>query len=175
MRVVRAGWDDPLDVSFSQTRSDRRWNTIDFPTLYCCCSVQVARAITRDLLGIGSVLVADLQPAYRPALVDIKWQGRVADITSLEGLKAAGFEATYPEGVEISETQRRAVVWIDAELEGVVCRSASLHRLGFSDWLGSHEPWGELAIFVSSSSMAPELINRRVDLDWLHPSLDAPR
>lgn len=173
-RVVRAGWQEPLDASFSQSKPDRRWNTQRFPALYCCCSVRVARAVARDLLGLGAILLGDLQPEYRPRLLEIHWHGTVADVTSPAGVQAAGFTATYPMGVEKSETQRKGAEWFAAGLEGVVCRSASLARLGQSRWTSGHEPWGELAIFVSKCEEEPQLVRHRDETDWLD-SQDLPR
>ncbi len=166
-RVVRAEWQEPLDATFSQSKPDRRWNTQHFPALYCCCSLPVARAITRDIFNLGAILPSDLQPEYRPRLVEIKWQGRVADVASPAGVEAAGFPTAYPEDVETETTQRKGSEWFARGLEGVVCRSASLFRLGASRWNGSHEPWGELAIFVSNSEEEPRLIGHRDELDWL--------
>ena len=60
-RVVRAGWEDPLDASFSRWWPDRRWNIADFAALYCCCSEAVARAVAQDVLRVASVLLEDLQ------------------------------------------------------------------------------------------------------------------
>ncbi len=172
-RVVRAGWRDPLAVAFSQRAVSNRWNTPEFPALYCCCSDRVARAVTRDILRIAGVEVDDLQPAYRPRLVEIGWQGEVVDIASAEGISAAGFPAAYPEGTTKVETRRRASAWHDEGNEGVLCRSASLWRLGFADWTGSHPRWAELAIFVENCRRQPEKTGQRDDLAWLSPARGA--
>jgi len=65
-RVVRRGWSDPLDASFSQRRPDRRWNTQDFPALYCCCSVRVARAVALDIFRVAGLELEDLHPPPSP-------------------------------------------------------------------------------------------------------------
>lgn len=167
-RVVRAGWIDPLDASFSRRTPDRRWNDAAFPALYCCCSEAVARAVARDVLRYAGLRLDELQPAARPELAEIAWQGRVADVTTPEGIEAAGFPPEYPRHLSRHETRRRAARWHGAGgVEGVVCRSASLARLGFERWLGAHDGWSELAIFADRAGRRPRLLHRRSDLDWL--------
>ena len=168
-RVVRAGWADPLDASFSRKAPDRRWNTAEFAALYCCGSVEVARAITRDLLGISGLEVDDLQPAYRPRLVELAWTGEVVDIATAEGVAAAGFPPEYPDGVGKDATRRAATAWHRQGREGVVCRSASLWRLGLRSWAGSHLAWSELALFVERCRSRPVELGRRDDRGWLLP------
>ncbi len=169
-RVVRAGWSDPLDATFSQTARDRRWNTVDFPALYCCRSLEVARAVTRDLLGFAGVELADLQPAFRPRLVEISWSGEVVDVATASGVAAAGFPASYPEGVDRSATRRAAILWHRQGREGVASRSASLLRLGGSGgmtWSGPSERWSEVALFVENCRTPPVLLGHRDDARWL--------
>lgn len=166
-RVVRAGWVDPLDASFSRQRPDNRWNTPEFPALYCACSELVARAVVLDVFRLAGVELADLQAAACPQLVEVAWQGRVVDMISPDGIAAAGFPAAYPAGVLKETTRRQALVWHSAGAEGIVCRNASLYRQGLRQWLGPHERWGELAIFRANSGTAPALRRRREDLDWL--------
>lgn len=166
-RVVRAGWVDPLDASYSQSRPDNRWNTREFPALYCACSELVARAVTLDVFRLAGVEPGDLQAAARPQLVEIGWQGRVVDMISPEGIAAGGFPETYPADVAKAATRRQASVWHGAGAAGIVCRSASVYRQGLRQWLGAHERWGELAIFPVNSGTAPVLRRRREDLDWL--------
>ncbi len=166
-RVVRAQWPDPLDSSYSQQRSDNRWNTPAFGALYTCCSEMVARAVALDVFRLHAVMLEDLHPLVRPELAEIAWQGEVVDIASAEGVAGAGFPATYPEGVSRTETQRSASAWHEAGREGVVCRSASVARLGISGWQGGHEAWGEAAVFVHNARMRPRLIRRRSDGRWL--------
>jgi hypothetical protein len=166
-RVVRAGWADPLDASYSLTAPDRRWNTPLFPALYCCCSHAVARGITRDLLKLTGVEVEDLQPSYRPRLVELSWKGDAVDVATAEGVAAAGFPADYPSGVSKGLSRASASDWHDGGDEGVVCRSASLWRLGFSDWTGPHTRWSELTIFVENCATPPTRRFHRDDLRWL--------
>ncbi len=168
-RVVRAGWADPLDPGFSQRRPDRRWNTAAFPALYCCCSPRVARAVARDLFRFAGVELEELAPAFRPRLVELAWWGRVVDVASARGVAAAGLPTSYPRGVEKEATRERAVEWHRAGAQGVVCRSASLARLGLAVWRGGHEPWSELAIYVENSDNRPRLLGDRADLDGLEP------
>lgn len=165
-RVIRANWRDPLDASYSQTRTDRRWNTADFPALYACCSERVAAAVARDVFRVGALALEDLRGG-RPQLAEVGWSGEVVDVASVEGVEAAGFPANYPEGVTKETTQRAAAQWESERREGVVCRSASLWRGGYRYWAGSHEPWGELAIFARRAQAAPSLLRQRTDLDWL--------
>ncbi|HEV7519020.1 MAG TPA: RES domain-containing protein [Thermoanaerobaculia bacterium] len=168
-RVVRAGWSDPLEATWSQTARDRRWNTIDFPALYCCLSLDVARAITRDLLGLAGVELDDLQPAYRPRLVEIGWSGELVDVATAPGVAAAGFPGSYPEGVHRSDTRRAALRWYRQEREGVACRSASLHRLGLAKWTGAPERWSEAALFVDHCRTPPVRLGHHDDGGWLQP------
>lgn len=167
-RVTRAGWADPLDATFSQKRDTNRWNTAEFPALYCCCSIAVARAVTRDLYVDAAIDLEDLQPAARPTLSEIEWRGKVVDVASSEGLQAAGLPRSNPAELEVRLTQPLAAVWHSARVEGVLCRSASLARLGFVDFSGDHQRWGELAIFVANSA-PPSLASRLAGQDWLLP------
>lgn len=160
-RVGRADWTDPLDASWSLRQTLNRWNTQEFPTLYCCCSERVARAVVTDRLRRGGLVLEDLLPSARPVLFEIEWSGQVADMASREGIVANGFPEDYPEGVEIRRCQEAARRWHVEGLEGVVCRSASLWRLGFRRWQGDHRDWGEVAIFVEKSRERPRLIRKR--------------
>jgi hypothetical protein len=167
-RVVRKGWKDPLDVSYSQKAPDNRWNTPDFPTLYCCCSTKTAQAVAEDLfIGTFRVQLIDLLPSVVPNLVEIGWSGRVVDVASAEGVGGAGLDSSYPDRSTKEQTRQLATEWHSGGAQGVVCRSASLAQKGFSDWSGSHEQWSELAIFVRNCIEPPILVKRRPDLDWL--------
>ncbi len=165
-RVLRAGHTNPLDASHSRFRPGR-WNTRDFAALYSCCSEFSARAVARDRLRLAAVEVEELQPGARPQLCEIAWSGHVVDVASAEGVEAAGFASSYPQGVTHAETRPRAVEWFGRRREGVLCRGASLSRLGFSDWSGDHERWGELAVFVEATATEATLLRTRNDLDWL--------
>src|SRR5947199_180585 len=111
-RVVRRGWAEALDARFSQRRDvDNRWNTPEFPALYCCCSEAVARAIVRDILRITGADIADLQEPYQPQLVEIGWTGEVADMITGEGIASAGFPADYPAHTEHADTRDTAARW----------------------------------------------------------------
>jgi hypothetical protein len=123
--------------------------------------------VARDRLRLAAVEVEDLQPAARPQLSELEWSGRVVDVDSADGIEAAGFAPGYPQGVPHEETQPRAQEWFGRRREGIVCRGASLSRLGFSDWSGPHERWGELAVFVDTAARAVTLRRTRSDLDWL--------
>jgi len=169
-RVVRAGWSDPLDASYSQRRPENRWNTAEFPALYCCCSERVARAVTLDVLRLAGIEAGDLRPAWRPQLVEIAWRGAVADMITPEGIRGAGFPAGYPASVSKGATRKAAAKWHAAGINGVVCRSASVFRQGMREWAGTHERWGELAIFARKAAVAPVLMRRREDGDWLRLS-----
>lgn len=174
-RVIRTSWGDSLDTSFSTTGENRRWNTPEFPALYCCCSEAVARAVALDLFRLNSVQVDDLQPGYRPQLAEINWSGeRLADVASQDGVEAAGFPPGYPGGIDKAQTREAAKKWHASQIEGVVCRSASLWRTGFAQWEGDHEKWGEVAIFVENAKTIPKLKHRRTALDWLQAVPRAP-
>ena len=159
-RVVRAGWLDALDVSFSKAKTDNRWNTENFAALYCCCSGQVANAVAEDILNYAGVDRSDLQPEYRPQLVSIGWSGNVVDVVTADGVSTAGFPPGYPVGIDKSQTRKLAEEWFAASADGVVCRSASMQRKGFSNWTGSHENWSEVAIFVDNATAKPVQISR---------------
>ncbi len=163
-RVIRKNWGDPLDASFSQNNTDNRWNTRDFPALYCCCSEQVAVAVAEDVFANAGVNLSDLQPEYRPQVARISWTGDVVDIITAKGIEGVGLPIGYPVGVDKSQTRNLAEQWVKNGSEGVVCRSASMLKKGFSNWNGNHEPWGELAVFVSKAKTRPSLMSRH-DLD----------
>jgi RES domain-containing protein len=165
-RVVRRSWVDLLDASYSQSRRDNRWNTSEFPALYCCCSEWVARAVALDVFRLAGIVLEDLQPAYRPQLVEVSWTGRVADVASAGGVAAAGLPPDYPADVNKEHTRGFAVTCHQAGAEGIMCRSASLAKMGFSAWEGPHERWGELAIFTRNCKRPPRLARRREDLEW---------
>ena len=167
--MVRASWVDPLDVSFSQSSPDNRWNTNKFPALYCCCSEQVAVAVAEDILGFAAVDLSDLQPEFLPQKAEISWSGKIVDVISDEGLKTIGFPSDYPKNVEKSQTQSLAEAWFANQVEGVVCRSVSLMKKGFTNWKGGHEPWSELAVYSSKAKSTPKLLSRSV-LKFAPPS-----
>jgi len=166
-RVVRRGWGNPLDASFSRRHGNRRWNTAAFPALYCCCSERVARAVVRDLFRAVGVEMDEIQPEYQPQLADITWSGRVVDVSTPEGVTAAGLAGDYPRDVLGEQTREAAARWHSSGAEGVVCRSASMSRAGLVRWTGPHEAWSELVIFVDNAARKPELLRRREDEDWL--------
>ena len=167
-RVVRRGCTDPLDISHSKRRlGDYRWNSGEFGALYCCCSEWVARAVALDRLRLAGLDMTDLQTPARPQLVEISWSGRVVDVSSNEGVAAAGFPASYPEGVRKEQTRRAAAQWRATGAGGVVFRSAALQRRGFSHWSGAHQRWSETAIFLGNGESPPTLIRRRDDSAWL--------
>jgi len=160
-RVIRVNWEDPLDTSFSQNSSDNRWNSKNFAALYCCCSEPVAVAVAEDVFAYAGVDLSDLQPEYRPQVAEISWSGNVVDVISEEGIEAIGFPLRYPADIRKSQTRDLAVEWFRDGSEGVVCRSASMMKKGFSEWRGQHELWSELAVFVTNTKTSPRLISRR--------------
>jgi RES domain-containing protein len=173
-RVVRQGWQHPIDASYSQRKSNNRWNTREFPALYACCSVRVARAVALDRLRFASVVVEDLPTDQRPILAEIAWSGHTVDMTSKAGVAAAGFSDQYPKETSKESTRNAATKWHAAGLEGVVCRSASMERLGESAWNGPHQHWSECAIFPRNSKLQPRLLRRRMDTGWIFPMLVQP-
>jgi len=166
-RVVRAGWRDPLDASFSQMRPDNRWNTAEFPALYCCCSEAVARAVVLDVFHFAGVEMGDLKAGARPQLIEIGWRGEAVDMISPEGIAAAGFPHSYPRGVSKDATRVAAARWNSDGRSAIVCRSASLSRQGLDVWEGAHERWGELAIFGLKVLELSWVLKRRRSLSWL--------
>lgn len=170
-RVARAGWADPLDTSFSQRKSNR-WNVEGgHRVLYTCCSVAVAQCIVRDIFAFGALAMEDLRLEYRPVLAELRWRGLVVDLTSPEGLEAAGFPISYPEGIEHRHTQPFSEAWFILGAEGIVCRSASVFRLQHEGWRGRHETWSELAIFVDNAIEKPRLIKTYTEPGWLGDSV----
>jgi RES domain-containing protein len=167
-RVVRRSWVNPIDTSFSQRPgTNNRWNTTDFPALYCCCSEAVARSIVRDIFRITGSSLADLLETAYPQLVEIQWEGEPVDMTGESAILLAGFSPKYPNGVDHSQTQSVAISWHSARASGVLCRSASMAHLGFTGWSGDHAAWSELAIYTENCPTGPIVLNRRDDLDWL--------
>jgi RES domain-containing protein len=142
-----------------------------FPALYCCCSLPVAIAIARLKLRRSGLELANLSPNVLPAVSEILWRGDVADVTSIDGVKDAGFPADYPATTPIAETQAAAARWQAEGCEGVVCRSDALWRQGESAWAGSHEPWGEVAVFVRNAANQPIQGHRYTDVRWLEAHL----
>lgn len=169
---MQQGWGDPTDSSYSQTVDDNRWNTRAFPALYCCCSRRVARGVVQERFG-NDIVLEDLNPEVMPDLAQITWTGEVVDVASPKGSRANGFSRRYPEGATIADCQRAAASWHGDGLEGVLCRSASLHRLGAeSKWASDHQAWGEVAIFTDISRTKPMEVGRHAGPEWLAPSLD---
>ena len=166
-RVVRQSWSNPLDATFSQrSTADNRWNTEDFPALYCCCSEQVAAAVAQDILEYAGVEISDLDPSMQPRLVEISWSGRLVDMATAQGVRAAEFPHTYPRAVDKRQTRAAARQWNTQGVCGVVCRSASLSWRGVTTWSGNHERWAETALFVQNCAR-PTLVKTRDDLGWL--------
>jgi RES domain-containing protein len=167
-RVVRRGWPDPIDTAFSQSpKVDNRWNTVDFPALYCCCSEAVASAIVKDIFRITGATLADLLETAYPQLIEIQWQGEPVDMIAESAIVLAGFSPDYPDGANHSKTQIVAISWHAFGASGVLCRSASMARLGFNGWSGDHAAWSELAIYTENCATKPNVLNRRNDLGWL--------
>ena len=112
-RVIRRAWVDPLDTAYSQRASaGNRWNSPDFPALYCSCSERVARAVTRDVFRLAGIELADLQDAMLPQLVEVAWDGEVIDVASPQGVAAAGFPPDYPDGIDKTQTRATAKIWL---------------------------------------------------------------
>lgn len=167
-RVVRRDWSDPLDATFSRSVSDNRWNTPAFPALYCCCSEPVARAVATERLQRLSLSLEDLAPDAYPQLVELDWGGTLVDVASSAGLVANGFPPTFPQDTPVGHCQQAAAEWHAQGHQGILCRSASLCRLGWeARWAGDHRPWGETVIFPRQGTRKPRLIRRRDDLAWL--------
>lgn len=166
-RVVRRGWADPLDTSFSRLAPDRRWNSASFEALYCCGSEAVARAVTLDLFRFAGIVAEDLQEAARPQLAEIEWRGELVDVYSAEGVEAGGFPPEYPSGAGKDQTRAAAERWRRARREGVMCRSASLARMGQTAWPEPAEPRCEVALWPGAWVRKPKLIARREGEEWL--------
>ena len=79
----------------------------------------------------------------------------------------AGFDRNYPEGARREQTRRLAREWHATGAQGVVYRSASLERRGFSYWAWAHHRWSEVAIFVANRAREPVVVRRRADRAWL--------
>ena len=173
-RVVRAGWRQPLDASFSRRATDNRWNTSSFAALYCCGGLLVARAVARDILRLAGVEIEDLLPDWRPRLVEVGWRGALVDVATPDGIAAIGYPSSYPADVSKQVTRQDAERWHHDGEEGVACRSASLWRMGFFDWIGAWPRWSEIVVFVESCRTRPSLLGTRDDLDWLAPGSGVP-
>ncbi len=175
-RVGRRSWRDPLDTSYSWRQPANRWNTTEFPALYCCCSEGVARAVALDNLRRGGMLLEDLQPPARPVVWEIDWAGVVVDMASSPGIATNGFPPEYPAGVEIGRCRDAATIWHDAGHHGIVCRSAAMLRLGLNAWTGDHRRWGELVVYPANLNRrhgaVPKLRRIRADDSWLRKPWD---
>jgi hypothetical protein len=88
-------------------------------------------------------------------------------MASPEGLLECGFPLFYPDTVGHAQTQPFAAAWHLLGAEAVLCRSASVWRLEHRGWMGPHEEWSELAIFVDNVKVAPTLGRRWDRSDWL--------
>ncbi|MGH9721148.1 MAG: hypothetical protein ACRD8O_13115, partial [Bryobacteraceae bacterium] len=110
---------------------------------------------------------SDLQPAVRPQLIELSWSGEVVDAASPGGLADAGLPRDYPAGVSKETTRRAAHRWHAAGRSGVVCRSASVNRMGVAAWNEPHQKWSEVAIFVANCDPPPRLVSRRSGANWL--------
>lgn len=166
-RVVRRGWANPLDTSFSRTAADQRWNSEGFEALYCCGSEPVARAVTLDVFRMAGVVLADLRTEARPQLVEIGWSGPVVDVSTGPGVLSAGFLSGYPASVPKNRTRAAAKRWHSRRAEGVCCRSASLGRMGKTSWKGDHRAWCELALWPGNWVHAAQLLRRPSSDRWL--------
>jgi len=166
-RVVRRGA-GPLETAGRRQRVlDHPFSHPEDPTLYCCCSEWVARAVTLERFRVAGLDVSDLQPGARPQLVELSWSGQVVDLASEDGVAAAGFPPDFPEGVRPEQTRRAAGEWRSAGAAGVVYRSGALRKRGFKSWEGSHKRWSELAVFLDRCGEPPKLLRLREDQDWL--------
>jgi hypothetical protein len=89
------------------------------------------------------------------------------DLVTPQGIVANSFPDTYPADLDIHFCQRVASLWHAKGLDGLVCRSASLWRLGMRKWQGDHRAWGEIVIFVKNSRRKPKRKGWRKDQGWL--------
>jgi transcriptional regulator with XRE-family HTH domain len=175
-RVVRRGWPDAADTRFSQLsdvnidgirRAFRRFIAVaprlwPVPSFGIFCLMEASRRF-------AGVDLTDLQETAQPQLVEINRSGEPIDMVSEAAIAVAGFSRDYPIGSRHSETQRIATKWHKDGGVGVLCRSASLARLGYTDWTGDHAPWSELAIYTDNSTIRPSVMKRRDDLTWFIP------
>lgn len=165
-RVLPQDAIDFLDDSYSRHK-DNRWNTADFPALYCCCSKQSARAVALEKLSSVGLLLEDVQPPDSPMLVEVEWVGQVVDVASADGVLAAGFTADYPDGTTRDRARLLAAQWFENGHEGIVCRSASLFRLGNRNWHPPHQPWGEAVVYKQNATQQPKSLRKHDDSAWL--------
>jgi hypothetical protein len=98
--------------------------------------------------------------------MEVLWSGNVVDVASEQGMIEAGLPPAYPDGVTKDRTRQLAAEWRGAGYEGVLCRSASLARLGFRAWEDPHQPWGEIAIFTEKAYGQPQPGQPLIDFDW---------
>lgn len=166
LRVVRAAA-DPLEGRPGPHGG--RWSPRhEYPVLYTSADEFVSRAFVVELLRRSNLVIEDLADDVRPVIAKIAWSGEGVDVATSAGVAAAGLPATYPDGVDHSRTQPLAREWRQAGEQSVVCRSASLRRLGFSAWGGDHERWSEVAIFTDRAIVVPRLVALApVPDDWL--------
>jgi len=121
----------------------------------------------KDIFRITGATIADLLETAYPQLVEIHWRGTPVDMTAESAIVLAGFSPDYPARVNHSQTRIVAIGWHAGGASGVLCRSASMARLGFNGWNGDHAAWSELAIYTENCTAKPIMLNRRDDLGWL--------
>lgn len=134
--------------------------------LYTACSSTVALGLARDRFATGLIDPEDLMPGDQPELAEIQWSGVVVDVASTAGVAAAGFVPSYSSGVDHAIAQQTGLSWHGARHEGVLCRSASLARLGMTAWSGPCTAYAETATFTEVCTVNPEQVNRRRFADW---------
>jgi len=168
LRVVNAGWRDPLDTSWS-AKSGGRWNTMGtFEALHTFGSRRGARAFAWEKMRLLGVVPEDLLSEAHPQLVELYWNGTVVDVATKDGVRAVGFDEDYPTDVDWSETQPLGAVWHASGHEGVQCRSATLERIGESSWAGAPLDWSEIVLFSSNTKQAPRLSRRVPGMAFLY-------
>lgn len=132
LRLVDAGWSDPLDPSFAQ-RTGGRWNPPDsWPTLYLNENLTTVHAQLRHMFSGRGIDPDDLDDDAPVRLVAATLPRRqeVCDVRTLDGTDAVGLPPTYPDDgaggtVGHSVTRAIAIEVHHARLRGVWCRSAA--------------------------------------------------
>lgn len=162
-RICEAGWDDPLDPTFAQTRGGR-WNPQgSWPTLYLNEDVVTARLNLTLFIAAWPYEPEDLADDTGPdlAVARLPRKQPVADAHSPRGIAAVGLPASYPLDLDGEPVPRDRCQPIGervhaAGLRGVRCRSAQ----------APHGAGREVAWFPATSRSRAHLIARQRFTEW---------
>lgn len=163
LRIVDAGWTNPFDDTFAQTRGGR-WNPPgSWRTLYLNEDLVTARLNVDRFIAGWPYEPEDLDEAAGPhlAVATLPRDQSVADVHTPQGVRAVGLVPSYPldgagspVGHEVCQVVGVRVK--AAPLRGVRCRSAQ----------APHGAGRELAWFPATTRSRATLVERRTFTEW---------